>query len=78
MLPIHGFSENSQYEASTAGQHDRIKTDAYRCWIKNFPASNMPSKEKLGIDWNKPIKMFLAFDCIAEMDCQNLHKSAIN
>lgn len=79
VLPCHGFSENSQYEASNSGSYDRTKTEAYRCWIRNFPVSDMPSKDELGINWDgKSIKLFLAFDAIADMDCQNMHKSAID
>lgn len=75
-IPYHPFSENRQYKPLT--ENKWVKTPEYKQWCDYFPYYLMPSEEELGIDWNKPIKMYLAYDHIKKFDVSNFHKSAID
>ncbi|MCZ8512426.1 hypothetical protein O9H85_08260 [Paenibacillus filicis] len=70
-----GFSHNYMYE-----HNDRInkwvKTKAFKNWINNFPYDELPYDT--GIDWDKPIKMYLAFTHKKSMDVHNLEKAIID
>lgn len=76
VINYHPFSENRQYKPLT--ENKWVKTPEYKQWCDYFPYFQMPSEEELGIDWNKPIKMYLAYDHISKFDTQNFHKSAID
>ncbi|UVI32075.1 hypothetical protein [Paenibacillus spongiae] len=53
-----------------------VKTKAFKKWIENFPYEDLPYDP--GIDWNKPIKMYLAFVHKKGVDVQNLIKATID
>ena len=38
----------------------------------------MKDKEELNVDWDRPITVFLKFDCMEKFDVQNFAKSAID
>jgi len=81
VLDIHGMSENYLYETvenETTGENIVVKTYQYKNWIKKFPSWQLKDKEELDVDWNKPIIVFLKFDCMEKFDVQNLVKSAID
>ncbi|MGQ7276623.1 Rha family transcriptional regulator [Brevibacillus thermoruber] len=74
VIHYHPFSENYQYELLANGKW--IKSKAYRKWLENFPYEDLPFDP--GVDWNRPIKMYLAYDHKPDMDCQNFYKSTID
>lgn len=70
-----GFSENSMYDYNEKCKK-WVKSNVYKRWIANFPHEDMPSD--CGIDWDRPIKMYLAFVQKNKTDCQNYIKSAVD
>jgi prophage antirepressor-like protein len=77
----HGMSNN--YMTITKfdnrfGKEITVNTDTYKNWINTFPSYELIDKYDLDIDWDKPIIVFFKFDCIEDIDVQNLAKSAID
>ena len=80
-IGIHGISENYLYEtvrSDYTGKNITVKTNTYKNWIKNFPSHQLLPKEELNVDWEKPIIVFLKFDCMEKFDKQNLLKGTID
>ncbi|MGO5010810.1 hypothetical protein ACTQ5K_02830 [Niallia sp. Sow4_A1] len=75
-LPYHPFTENRMYDAITSKKW--VKTKAFKDWCDYFPYFLMPDESELNIDWNRPIKLYLAYDHQKKFDVQNFHKSAID
>ncbi|WP_018923844.1 antirepressor [Salsuginibacillus kocurii] len=75
-LPHHPFTENSMYKPITLNKWG--KSEAYRNWQMYFPYFKMPDENELDVDWDKPVKIYLAYDCLPSYDIQNFHKSAID
>lgn len=70
-----GFSHNYQYEYNEdIGKW--VKTKAFKKWLDNFPYDELPYD--IGIDWDKPIKIYLAFTHKKSMDVHNLEKAIID
>jgi len=81
VLDAHGLSENYMYETvenEMTGKNITVKSYAYKNWIKKFPSFQLKDKEELNIDWDRPITVFLKFDCMNKFDVQNFSKSAID
>ena len=81
VLTTHGISENYLYETvldNYTGKNITVKTNTYKNWIRNFPSQQLKKKEELDVDWNKPIIVFLKFDCMDRFDKQNLLKATID
>jgi prophage antirepressor-like protein len=81
VLNVHGMSENYLYETvlnDYTGKNITVKTNTYKNWIRNFPSHQLMPKDEINVDWDKPIIVFLKFDCMAKFDKQNLLKSAID
>ena len=81
VLTTHGISENYLYETvldNYTGKNITVKTNTYKNWIRNFPSQQLKKKEELDVDWNKPIIVFLKFDCMEKFDKQNLLKATID
>lgn len=74
-IDYSGFSENYMYDYSES-QKKWVRSNSYKKWIANFPHEDMPID--CGIDWNKPIKMYLAFVQKRGADCQGYVKSAVD
>ncbi len=77
----HGFSNNYMYHNIINEKTDdtiTVKTKRYKNWIDTFPNYQLDDKENLDVDWDKPIEVFLKFDCLGKFDVQNLSKSAID
>ena len=76
---IHPISENYMYKPinSYNGGLSMARTDIYNNWIKNFPRHKALLKEKLNIEWDKPVKVFIKVDCLEKFDTTNFVK-AIN
>jgi len=77
----HGMSNNYLFEnVKDKWSNDTItvKTKTYKNWINTFPSYQLKSKNELNVDWNKPIIVFLKFDCIESIDVQNLAKSILD
>lgn len=80
-IKTHGMSENYLYEKvfnNYTGKTITVKTNTYKNWIRDFPSNQVTPKEELNIDWDKPIVVFIKFDCMPRFDKQNLLKSAID
>ena len=75
-ISYHPFSENRMYEALSKVKW--IKTKEFKSWCDYFPYFSMPSEEELNIDWEQPIKLYLAYDHLNKFDSVNFHKSAID
>jgi prophage antirepressor-like protein len=71
-LDIHPFSANAMYE----GGH---KTPAYIAWRRKFRSLEIPSREDYeiyeGIDFNKPLGLYIRFVAIEDMDTDNKLKA---
>jgi len=81
VLDTHGISENYLYEkvfSDYKGEYITVKTNTYKNWIKNFPSHQVTPKEELNVDWNRPIVVFIKFDCMPRFDKQNLLKASID
>ncbi|WP_185750685.1 hypothetical protein [Clostridium sp. KNHs214] len=67
------------YTYNTDGTY---KTNAYRSWIRNFPTEEVPSREDYeiweGIDFNKPIELFITYVCKDGFDIRNFDKATID
>jgi len=77
----HGMSNNYLFEnVKDKWSNDiiTVKTKTYKNWINTFPSYQLIDKNELNIDWNKPIIVFLKFDCIESIDVQNLAKSILD
>jgi Rha family phage regulatory protein len=74
LIDYSPYSENYMYEQLSNGRW--VKTKAFKNWITNFPYEDLPYDT--GIDWNKPIKMYLAFVHKKGTDIPNLHKGVID
>lgn len=59
-----------------------VKTNAYKNWIRYFPREKIPSKEEYeireGIDFSKPISMYIRYVCKDGMDIRNFDKATID
>jgi len=81
VLDAHGLSENYMYETvenEMTGKNITVKSYVYKNWIKKFPSFQLKDKEELNVDWDRPITVFLKFDCMEKFDVQNFAKSAID
>jgi len=77
----HGMSNNNLYEKikdKYTNEYKTVRTNTYNNWIKSFPSEQLKDKELLNVDWNKPIIVFLKFDCLESIDVQNLAKSILD
>lgn len=74
-LDVAGYSVNYMYEYSDEVVHN---SDSYNNWIDRFPCEQVPPKEYWGVDWTKPVEVFLHYKCKADMDVENLTKSSID
>lgn len=75
-LPIHGFSNNYMFSFTTRGV---VKSRKYHDWREQFDKLDIPNRKYWsGVNWNKPIELFLDFVCKPDMDSHNLVKSAID
>lgn len=58
------------------------RTWAYNNWINNFPVDEVPDREMweidYGVNFNKPIKIFLRYINMSRFDMDNLSKSFID
>ena len=78
---IHPMSENYMYEPvknDTTGKPIMVKTYAYNKWLKEFPRHKAIQKEDMNIDWDKPLEVFMKFDCLEKFDPSNLIKSSLD
>ncbi len=79
-IPIHLFSCNYMYGA------DKKRTNSYNKWINNFmylyQTNKNPTKEEWeeykGIDFNKPIEIYIKYVCKQEFDVDNGNKALID
>jgi len=81
VLDSHGLSENYMYETienEMTGKNITVKSYVYKNWIKKFPSWQLRDKEELNVDWDRPITVFLKFDCMDKFDVQNFAKAAID
>ena len=81
VLDAHGLSENYMNETvenEMTGKNITVKSYVYKNWIKKFPSFQLKDKEELNVDWDRPITVFLKFDCMDKFDVQNFSKSAID
>jgi len=81
IIDKHGMSNNNLYEKikdKYTNDYKTVRTNTYNNWIKSFPSKQLKPKELLNIDWNKPIIVFLKFDCLESIDVQNLAKSILD
>jgi len=81
VIDTHGMSENYLYEkviSNYTGKYITVKTNTYNNWIRNFPSHQLIPKDELNIDWDRPIVVYIKFDCLARFDKQNLLKSAFD
>ena len=81
IIDKHGMSNNNLYEKikdKYTNEYKTVRTNTYNNWIKSFPSKQLKPKELLNIDWNKPIIVFLKFDCLESIDVQNLAKSILD
>lgn len=76
IIKYHPFSENRQYEQMTKNKWK--KTEEFKSWCDNFPFESMPTEKELNIDWDQPLKLYLAYDHVKGNDVQNFLKSAID
>jgi len=78
VVPRHGFSVN--YMTKTIiddnGKMKTVTSDEYRRWQNNFPNEIISHEEH--IDWDSKIYIWLRFDAIESMDCDNMCKSIID
>lgn len=75
LIDYSPFSENYMYEHNEK-INKWVKTKAFKNWIADFPYEDLPYDT--GVDWNKPIKMYLAFVHKKGADVPNLHKGVID
>lgn len=83
-LNLHGFSVNSMYEPNVTeygiirtdfnGKPKLTKTAAYKKWLEDFK-TEMNKQEKLNINFNNDVDIFLYFNHKEKFDCSNFHKS---
>lgn len=83
-LNLHGFSVNSMYEPNVTeygiirtdfnGKPKLTKTAAYKKWLEDFK-TEMDKQEKLNINFNNDVDIFLYFNHKEKFDCSNFHKS---
>jgi Holliday junction resolvase RusA-like endonuclease len=81
VLDAHGISENYLFETvkdSWTGENIKVKSKTYNNWIKYFPNHQLKDKYKLNIEWDKPIILYLKFDCMDKFDVQNMVKATID
>lgn len=81
VVHTHGISENYLYEkvfSDYKGEYITVKTNTYKNWIRNFPSHQVTPKEELNVDWDRPIVVFIKFDCMPRFDKQNLLKASID
>jgi len=78
VIPRHGFSVNYMTKTivDNNGKLKTITSDEYRRWQNNFPNEIISHEEH--INWNEKIYIWLRFDAIESMDCDNMCKSAID
>lgn len=72
---VHGMSNNYLYKNVNGKTY---KSDAYNCWINNFPIDEVPEKEHWECDFNKPIEIFINYVAKEDMDIRNLDKATID
>lgn len=76
---VHPFGLNSMYEpviSKITGEAIDIKTVAYKAWIRTFPNFELKGYEH--VDFNKPVGIWIRFDCLSKFDCDGLIKSFID
>lgn len=74
-LNYPGFSHNYMYEYNE--QISKwVKTKAFKKWLNNFPLDELPFD--VGVNWDKPVKLYLAFSHKKYMDIHNLEKATID
>jgi len=81
IIDKHGMSNNNLYEKIVdkhTNDYRTVRTNTYNTWIKSFPSEQLKDKELLNVDWNKPLIVFLKFDCLESIDVQNLAKSILD
>ena len=81
VISKHGMSNNYLFENVKDKWSNNIitvKTNTYKNWINTFPSHQLLPKDELNIDWDRPIIVFLKFDCIESIDVQNLTKSILD
>ena len=81
VLDVHGISENYLYKTiynDSIGKNIIVKTNTYNTWINKFPSNQVTPKDELNIDWDRPIIIFLKFDCMDKFDVQNFTKSIVD
>ena len=78
-LPISGFSVNYMYDYFNG---KKVRSNAYRQWLNNFPAHLIPTYYDLlfqyNVDLDKPVGIEMAFVCLPAFDCDNFSKSLID
>lgn len=77
---IHPISENYMYIPVNHCKTNELimaRSRVYNDWIQNFPRSEAWDKEKLNIEWDQPVKVFIKVDCLERFDVTNFIK-AIN
>lgn len=81
IIDKHGMSNNNLYEKIVdkhTNDYRTVRTNTYNTWIKSFPSEQLKDKKLLNVDWNKPLIVFLKFDCLESIDVQNLAKSILD
>lgn len=78
VVHCHGFSVN--YMTKTIidenGKMKTVTSDEYRRWQNNFPNETVSNEDH--IDWDSKIYIWLRFDALEKMDCDNMCKSIID
>ena len=78
-LDYHGFSTNFLYDY-VGGK--KVRSNAYKRWLENFPSELIPSYYDLlftyNVDINKPTGIEMCFVCLPQYDCDNFSKSLID
>jgi prophage antirepressor-like protein len=75
----HGFSANFMYVQGTKrGNNVPKRSSGYNHWQDTFPYGELPGKSSWGVNWNKPLAVYLRFICREEFDTDNLIKSALD
>lgn len=74
-LDTHGISNNYQYITTEDGT---FKTDTYQKWLREFPVHQLPSMDYYGVDFEKPVELFIEYICLDSIDQNNMDKATID
>lgn len=76
VIDKHPFSENYIVDTDLInGKPQLIKRDVYKKWEREFPTWQLPDKEDIDIDWDRPMISYIRYIHQDNFDMSNFDKS---